>query len=72
MGVRAEQWEQELRRIDARDNPMLVRRLAVTPASEHERTVAYKRFTYEGLVDRANSEIAWAKRGLALVDRLGA
>jgi hypothetical protein len=67
-----EQWEQELRRIDARDNPMLVRRLAVTATSEHERTVAYKRFTYEGLVDRANSEIAWAKRGLALVDRLDA
>ena len=65
-----EQWEQELRRIDARDNPMLVRRLAVTPRAEHERTVAYKRFAYEGLVERANVEIAWAQRGLELVDRL--
>ena len=65
-----EQWEQELRRIDARDNPMLVRRLAVTPEPDHERTVAFKRLAYEGLVDRANGEIAWARRGLDLVDRL--
>ncbi|SDG56630.1 PadR family transcriptional regulator [Microbacterium pygmaeum] len=65
-----EQWEQELRRIDARDNPMLVRRLAVTPEADHERTVAFKRFAYEGLVERANGEIAWARRGLELVDRL--
>lgn len=66
-----EQWQQELRRIDARDNPMLVRRLAVTPPQDHERTVAFKRFTYEGLVDRARIEIEWAHRGLELVNRLG-
>ncbi len=64
-----EQWEQELRRIDARDNPMLVRRLAVTPERDHERTVAFKRFAYEGLVDRAVGEIAWARRGLELIDQ---
>lgn len=67
-----DQWEQELRRIDARDNPMLVRRLAVTPPVDHEKTVAFKRFAYEGLVDRANGEIAWARRGLELVERLEA
>ncbi|HYJ49981.1 MAG TPA: PadR family transcriptional regulator [Microbacterium sp.] len=65
-----EQWEQELRRIEARDNPMLVRRLAVTPERDHERTVAFKRLAYEGLVDRAIGEIAWAHRGLELIDRL--
>ena len=65
-----EQWEGELRRIDARDNPMLVRRLAVTPEDERERVVAYKRFAYEGLVERARSEIEWARRGLDLVDAL--
>ncbi len=65
-----EQWEGELRRIDAVSNPMLERRLAVTPPEEHERTVEFKRFAYEGLVDRARIEIAWAERGLALVDRL--
>jgi PadR family transcriptional regulator AphA len=64
------QWEGELRRIDAVDNPMLLRRLAVTPESERARTVAYKRFAYEGLVERAKVEIDWAKRGLELVDRV--
>lgn len=67
-----EQWEGELRRIDARDNPMLMRRLAATPAEQQDRTVAYKRFAYEGLVDRAKGEIEWARRGLDLVDKLEA
>lgn len=65
-----EQWQGELRRIDALGNPMLVRRLAVTPEADRERTIAYKRFAYEGLVERARIEIEWAHRGLALVDRL--
>ncbi|MFS0734752.1 PadR family transcriptional regulator [Microbacterium sp. 1P10UB] len=65
-----EQWEIELRRIDARENPMLMRRLAQTPAEEQDRTVAFKRFAYEGLVERARGEIEWARRGLALVDSL--
>jgi DNA-binding PadR family transcriptional regulator len=65
-----EQWEGELTHIEALSNPMLVRRLEVTPVDERERTIAYKRFAYEGLVERAHGEIAWARRGLALVDRL--
>lgn len=64
------QWEGELAHIDALDNPMLMRRLAATSDADRERTIAYKRFTYEGLVDRARAEIAWARRGLELVDRL--
>ncbi|WP_345800802.1 PadR family transcriptional regulator [Microbacterium sp. AZCO] len=64
------QWEGEIARIDAVANPMLMRRLAVTPQSERERTIAYKRFAYEGLVERARGEIEWARRGLSLVDRL--
>jgi DNA-binding PadR family transcriptional regulator len=66
-----EQWEGELVRIDAVTNPMLARRLAVTPEGDRERTIAYKRFAYEGLVARARVEIDWAERGLALVERLG-
>lgn len=65
------QWEREIERIDAVENPMLVRRLAVTAEEDRERTIAYKRFAYEGLVERAQGEIAWARRGLDLVDRLG-
>lgn len=68
-GERA-QWEGELLRIAEISNPMLVRRLAVTAPEDRERTIAFKRFTYEGLVDRARAEIAWAQRGLALVDDL--
>lgn len=65
-----EQWQGELERIDSLDNLMLARRLAVTAPENRERTIAYKRFAYEGLVDRARGEIEWARRGLALVDRL--
>jgi DNA-binding PadR family transcriptional regulator len=65
-----EQWRGELVRIDAADNPMLVRRLAVTADEDRERTIAYKRFAYEGLVERALGEIQWARSGLDLIDRL--
>ncbi|MCR2762883.1 PadR family transcriptional regulator [Microbacterium sp. zg.B48] len=67
-----EQWEGELRHIADRDNPMLVRRLQATAPEEHSAVLAYKRLAYEGLVDRARGEIAWANRGLALVDSLNA
>jgi hypothetical protein len=49
---------------------MLLRRLAHTADADRERTIAYKRFAYEGLVERARGEIAWARRGLELVDLL--
>jgi PadR family transcriptional regulator, regulatory protein AphA len=65
-----EQWDGELVRIDAVDNPMLVRRLAATPSEQHQLVIAFKRFAYEGLVDRAKGEIEWARRGLRLIDRL--
>ena len=66
------QWEGELTHIEHLSNPMLVRRLEVLPDDDRERTIEFKRFAYEGLVERARIEIAWAERGLALVDRLGA
>ncbi|MCB5294096.1 PadR family transcriptional regulator [Arthrobacter sp. SO3] len=66
------QWEGELLRIAEVSNPMLVRRLAVTEPQDRERTIAFKRFTYEGLVDRARVEISWAQRGLKLIDELEA
>ena len=61
-----------MQRIDAVANPMLIRRLAATPQAEHARTIAFKRFAYEGLVERARGEIEWARRGLDLVDELEA
>lgn len=64
------QWAGELVLISERKNPMLERRLEKTADADIERTVAFKRFAYEGLVERATSEITWAKRGLELLDSL--
>lgn len=64
-------WEDEIARIESGEHPMLSRRLAKTPDEAHEKVVAFKLFAYEGLVDRARSEIRWARRGLRLLDRLG-
>jgi PadR family transcriptional regulator, regulatory protein AphA len=63
-------WEEELEAIDTVSNPMLRQRLSVTPPAERRKTVAFKRFTYEGLIEQAKGEIAWAKRGLRLLDEL--
>ena len=37
---------------------------------DDDRIVAFKVFAYEGLVAQADQEIAWAERGLALIDSL--
>lgn len=65
-----EQFQDQLDQIDDGTSSMLNRRLAVTPDEERERTIEFKRFAYEGLVERGRIEIEWAKRGLALIDRL--
>lgn len=49
---------------------MLGRRLAATPPQQQAATIAFKAFTYEGLIAKADAEIEWARRGLALVDEL--
>jgi PadR family transcriptional regulator AphA len=66
-----EQWLGEIDRIDTLTNPMLTRRLEITAPADRERTIAFKRFAYEGLVERARGEIEWAERGLTLLDSLG-
>ncbi|WP_432791324.1 PadR family transcriptional regulator [Brevibacterium sp. K11IcPPYGO002] len=62
--------EDEIANIDGLESPMLNRRLAVTADEDREMTITYKRFAYEGLADRARSEIAWAQRGLKLTEHL--
>lgn len=62
-----DQWVAELHAIDSLTNPMLVRRLAVTAEKDRRKTVAFKRFTYEGLIAQAENEIAWANRGLEIL-----
>lgn len=69
-----EQRLQTLRVIDElqrRTQPTLARRLSRYPEQEQERIVAFKVFAYEGQLARVEQEIAWAKRGLELLDRLG-
>lgn len=61
----------EMNRIETDTNPTLVRRLQQTPESERARVRAFKRFSYEGRVLDAEAEIAWAKRGLELLEELG-
>jgi DNA-binding PadR family transcriptional regulator len=53
-----------------RTHPTLTRRLERFPPEEHERIVRYKEFAYDGLIDQARAEVAWAERGLALIDEL--
>ncbi len=51
-------------------HPSIAKRLEKFPAEDHERIIAYKAFAYEGLIDRGLSEIAWAEKGLDLIDKL--
>lgn len=65
-----QQWAGKIQEIEEGTSEMLTRRLATVPESEHRRTAAFKRFTYQGLVARADQEIAWAHQGLELMDEL--
>ncbi|MFC9934728.1 PadR family transcriptional regulator [Glutamicibacter sp. NPDC127525] len=66
------QWQERITELEQGSNSMLAKRLKSTPRKDWEATVAYKRFTYEGLIARAESEIQWATRGLELIDCLNA
>ncbi|HWD01644.1 MAG TPA: helix-turn-helix transcriptional regulator [Amycolatopsis sp.] len=67
-----EQWSDLRATLVDRSNPTLSARLGRAPAEQHERIVAFKVFAYDGLIERARTEIAWAERGLELVDKLAA
>lgn len=68
-GQRA-QAQSEINRIDSDTSPTLVRRLQGVPGEKHAATIAFKRFAYEGRVAQAEMEIAWARRGLELLEKL--
>lgn len=53
-----------------RSHPTLVARLERAPADQHDRIVAFRVFAYDGLIQRARCEIAWAERGLVLIDQM--
>jgi DNA-binding PadR family transcriptional regulator len=68
--ARRDDWREKVREIDTGESVILEKRLAHAPTSEHASIRAYKRYTYEGLIARAEHEIEWAERGLVLVDQL--
>lgn len=67
---RLEDWTMKLLEINTKTNTLIQKRMEIFPVEQHEKIIAYKRFTYEGLIARAEAEILWANRGLALVDQL--
>jgi DNA-binding PadR family transcriptional regulator len=62
--------EVQARDIRERTSPTLKRRLAANDPADADRIAAFKLFAYEGKIARADAEIAWARRGLDLLDRL--
>ena len=63
-------YELHVEQLEQRATALLRRRLGRAPANTHDAVVAYKAHAYRGLIERAKTEIAWAERGLELVDRL--
>lgn len=63
-------WQETVQEIREGTSAMLSRRLANTAEDKKTQTIAFKEFTYEGLIAKAEAEIAWARRGLELIDRL--
>ncbi|MER6970503.1 PadR family transcriptional regulator [Nocardioides sp. NPDC000445] len=70
-------WTEHLAMLEAtratlvdRSHPTLARRLEHYDASQWDRIVRYKIFAYDGLIDQARAAVAWAERGLVLVDEL--
>jgi DNA-binding PadR family transcriptional regulator len=65
-------WLGLIRALRGRELALLSERLARSPVEDHDAIVAFKAYAYEGLVARADMEIAWAEAGLRLIDELEA
>ena len=61
-----EDWTTKLQEINEVSNSLLIKRLSKYPQEKHSKIIAYKRFTYEGLIKQAKLEIDWANRGIEL------
>lgn len=65
---RLNQWNKLLRTIQEARFPLMQARLEGTDdAAEQQKIIAFKALALEGQVARAETEIAWARRGLDLV-----
>ncbi|HRO29013.1 MULTISPECIES: PadR family transcriptional regulator [Micrococcaceae] len=63
--------QQVIDEIRSESQPTLQRRLSTTAPQQRERIMRFKEFAHGGTVDQAEQEIAWARRGLALLNELG-
>ncbi|MGX1159390.1 PadR family transcriptional regulator [Arthrobacter sp. SLBN-100] len=61
---------QMIETLEGRTHATLARRLTRHPEEEREQIVRFKIFAYEGQLAEAEQEIAWAKRGLQLLEEL--
>lgn len=65
-----ESAERQAKDIRERTSATLQRRLSATDPAQWDTIAAFKAFAYEGKIARADAEIAWARKGLALLDSL--
>lgn len=63
-----QRWRELLSGIESKQVPLLQRRLEKRPEHEHPAIVAYKVFAFEGEIARAQTEIAWAEKGLKIIE----
>jgi len=70
--ARRDQWREMIAEIQDHSQPTLARRLEHFPEEAWAAITDFKVFSYEGLVAQAEQQIAWAERGLGLIDRLHA
>lgn len=54
-----------------RTHPVLAARLAGIPEADHDRTVAFRQYAYDGMIARERSDLRWIEDGLGLLDELG-
>ncbi|WP_258803592.1 hypothetical protein [Pseudarthrobacter sp. NS4] len=57
--------------LEHRAHPTLARRLTRYAEEERDQIVRFKIYAYEGQLARAEQEIAWAKRGLQILEEMG-
>ena len=64
------QWQNIADAIRERRAALIRKRLEKRPRRDHEAIVEFKAYAFDRLVALADAEIAWARRGLEIVDRL--
>ena len=67
---RLRHWEVWVKAMRARSDPLIARRLATRPTSDHEAIVEFRAFALDGQIARAKLEISWARQGLKLLEAL--